>query len=1075
MNKIHPCPARFLAPLVLSAVMASAPAFAFEDEPDELNWDRLGGTLTGFGHFRAYCDAHPEFRARLLAKPRVDELGSQQETVWLTPDAFANAAVRQWSSSSMWDEPCISAPAGHRTDMVRIPVDIPADGWYRVWTRTFHFQGCAASFELSLEDGRLADVPDGTLRVVQDAWSFRFDASEHARRQNPLPDYRNEPNGYRWEASPMVRLAKGRRALVLRSVIHGGPFAPRYVSAVVLTRDPLAVPERPAGDGAVLTATRQTPGDVDALRGIWERRPMCRGENVSALRPLWREWRTAFFADLAAGNVAGVEAGRLAGMAAYDEASNLVGTPAQIAAERAAMADFLSRTDRTHFKVKFEAEDFESADGGWWIENNANASGGRQLIASYGVGQADAVGEGEVPTNGTYAVWVRYYEVRGYLAEYSCFVEDANGTVRAERVLAADAAYNLEHGGHNWVRIDAPLSAGRFRVRLHKEKKADTYRRVDAVIVTDDFAWTPDGTGEVIPPLDQTRPLTVWRPRAPWIGFSRLSYPQPGQDLSAYRFDLRKGEVESVLLLVRNNTEGTMDATPRISGDKFGLVSWRVPGFVLSDEHGWQPMPLFRREELLVPPGETHGVWLTVDGRRAFSSDRIDVLIGAETFTLDVVKKFALPARTPVPYVYGWATPHPTVSCWELFRDIGINVVSDDDCLVPKSEAAKYGVRLTVRLNDGDVGESHVRYLNERFSGHGYSKGDWAWSFADEPNNNTADSWTNLAAQVRRLDPTMRIWVNPGEYESSGPEACLKITPYANIYCPYINHYTSNGGGNPVYNGQLRRVGSNFDLLLGYTTPCFSEKAPSAPQDLLGMCDFALERGLDGWGFFSIMYGFTYSNSLWDEVNSYMRDQCVSIYPGASCQAISTRNAEAVRESVRRFRAAKARQMVATGEPCQVGEGVFAAMDADGTLIVTGSGQMSDFADAEGVPWDPGAVTHVLVEDGVKLGANSLVSLPGNVVVEAAQTIDSMRVAYGSPPESLAGTISPAEFEKVEVADGKAHLRVSVATNGDLAELTDNWHLARVENARIEDDGTVTLTVPATAENGFMVLRSGRR
>ncbi len=36
---------------IASAALAAS-AFAFNDEPDELNWDSLGGTLTGFRHLR---------------------------------------------------------------------------------------------------------------------------------------------------------------------------------------------------------------------------------------------------------------------------------------------------------------------------------------------------------------------------------------------------------------------------------------------------------------------------------------------------------------------------------------------------------------------------------------------------------------------------------------------------------------------------------------------------------------------------------------------------------------------------------------------------------------------------------------------------------------------------------------------------------------------------------------------------------------------------------------------------------------------------------------------------------------
>lgn len=45
------------------------------------------------------------------------------------------------------------------------------------------------------------------------------------------------------------------------------------------------------------------------------------------------------------------------------------------------------------------------------------------------------------------------------------------------------------------------------------------------------------------------------------------------------------------------------------------------------------------------------------------------------------------------------------------------------------------------------------------------------------------------------------------------------------------------------------------------------------------------------------------------EFNAYMGDQSVSIYRGAALRTISTRNAEAIREAVQRFRQAKCDQL----------------------------------------------------------------------------------------------------------------------------------------------------------------------
>ena len=285
--------------------------------------------------------------------------------------------------------------------------------------------------------------------------------------------------------------------------------------------------------------------------------------------------------------------------------------------------------------------------------------------------------------------------------------------------------------------------------------------------------------------------------------------------------------------------------------------------------------------------------------------NNIILLVGGKELVLNVKRLEAHPETVPVPYVYGWALPWKSVSCWEAFRDLGVNVIGE--ALVSKAEARKYGIRLTTHLNDGDVRPEHVKAMRARFEKLGYKTTDWAWSFMDEPNKSMSDNWVALAKKFRETDREIRIWVNPGEVFGATPESNMKMTPYVNCYCPYADHYW-NMHLNGEYAAQLRRQGPKFDILMGYTTPCFWEKAPSSTSDMLGMADFALQNNLDGWGFFAFAYGFTYCNSMWDEVNAYMNDQCIYIYPGVRNRTILTRNAEAVREAVQRWREAKGAQ-----------------------------------------------------------------------------------------------------------------------------------------------------------------------
>ena len=176
--------------------------------------------------------------------------------------------------------------------------------------------------------------------------------------------------------------------------------------------------------------------------------------------------------------------------------------------------------------------------------------------------------------------------------------------------------------------------------------------------------------------------------------------------------------------------------------------------------------------------------------------------------------------------------------------------------------------------------------------------------------------------------------------------------------------------------------------------------------------------------------------------------------------------------------------LIAPGEednPWKVGAGgtdVVQAYVKNGVLVIVGSGAMSDFADAASVPWTAVAdeVTEVTIAEGVtKVGKNSLALFDETVTANGTPLsfYDMMAGARGSAePAEPSGAIGGAEFEQVQIVGGKAYLAVSVCTNGDVTAATEDWQKAAIEEAQVEEDGTVTLTVPAAAERGFMLLKS---
>ena len=150
--------------------------------------------------------------------------------------------------------------------------------------------------------------------------------------------------------------------------------------------------------------------------------------------------------------------------------------------------------------------------------------------------------------------------------------------------------------------------------------------------------------------------------------------------------------------------------------------------------------------------------------------------------------------------------------------------------------------------------------------------------------------------------------------------------------------------------------------------------------------------------------------------------------------------------------------------PWDVGEDVVAYVKDDMTLVIEGSGAMTDFANAEDVPWNEIAseVKRVEVGKGVThIGENAFAALPDTAIIELSLSLGALRRALGVA-EAAAGAISGAEFKAVEIVDGKARLDVSVYTNSKLTAAIEGWGFATND----------VIVVPAPDKQGFFYLMS---
>ncbi|MBR4750530.1 MAG: hypothetical protein IK077_02095 [Thermoguttaceae bacterium] len=888
----------FLALLAL-ALMCPA-SFAIDDEPNELNWTTLGSALTSFKHFYYYAKEHEDFRAKLLACKPNNELGRSSAVpkniaaVWINGADFP--AINGWGVETIADRAVASYPSGHGGGATRVVVTIPKSGYYRLWTEYYHDQGSTASFYARVEDAKVADLTGPNQAVVQDVFSWKFDFAEMGRVNDPLPNRRDEPTGFLWESTPMIWLEKGARTVTIAGMIHDGPFAPRRIASVVLTEEPIAVPTPP-------TKALQSPSkQARSLAKLWELRPVV-GETNPELLALWKEWRDALFADLADYKLEGVEGRRMAALTAFDPDSNLIGTPRQIRDEKIRFQEFLDSFPKDAFIKKIEGEDFNVVDG-WWKEGNADASGGQVLIASYGDGLVEAEYTLDVPKAGAYSFWSRVLDLPGYLAEYHLTIEGADGQ-KTETTFCADEEENKKSPGLKWVETKAELPAGEVKLTLWKEYGPGlTYRRYDCLIVTNAANFSPEGQGEIVPTSD-VNDLTFWT-SDPWAGFTRLSAPKSGETIDKpLDVELPYGAQKSYSLLIRNEGDEPQTIEPEIVDDAANLLSCRLQAFTLSPQFGWAPHPLLERKSITIPPQQTVGLWLTFNGDVESKDEKIALKLGEKTVEFNVTRKVDL-RSAPVPYVGGWSAPYEQVSCWETFKRLGLNVIND--LIVPSDVAKKYGIKLFVRLNDGDVSPEHVAQVEKSFKDYGYSHDDWAWSFMDEPGASMSDAWVELAKKFKEAAPGVRVWCNPGELWGAPADSDLKMLPYVDCYCPYADHFWQNGGGNETYQKELHGEGRQYAIRLTYTTPCFGEKALGAPGDMFGPMQTSVQNNLDGWMFYALLGRYEYCNSPWDEMNAYVGDQSVYLYQGAEFRTISTRTGEAIREAVDTWRAERLKE-----------------------------------------------------------------------------------------------------------------------------------------------------------------------
>jgi hypothetical protein len=104
-----------------------------------------------------------------------------------------------------------------------------------------------------------------------------------------------------------------------------------------------------------------------------------------------------------------------------------------------------------------------------------------------------------VPRAGKYRVWVRYVDHRKKTEPFAVKITRneksvANAELGTKPVVPENDEYQLYWGfSFGWGSFDATLAEGQTRVELVIDKAGEGWRQVDALLITDDLAFVPNG------------------------------------------------------------------------------------------------------------------------------------------------------------------------------------------------------------------------------------------------------------------------------------------------------------------------------------------------------------------------------------------------------------------------------------------------------------------------------------------------------------------------------------------------------------------------------------------------------
>lgn len=840
--------------------------------------------------------------------------------------------------------------------------EVPEDGVYRFWIRYQHKKGVCESNSFRLTpalDEAHPEADDGSALFAAFEQMFAqanlfMGGCGYSRPKNPVPqisDVETPKDGFLWEAThKMAFLKKGKYTARFMQRTVTTPRGDIAISDYALIGDPFFSPEgmtRAACEAGRLPVPAETRSPLYAIR------PGADLDNASpALRAWWRKWRQALYAKLiAAEHSKDYVWGTLASLPAFDEMLNTV--------DRISKFKALAETNRQMPDTyKINADEFTPTEN-WQVltgqYDTVSCSHALLLNASKD-GRAEYTVD--VRRKGRYWLHSLIYQSHILKGNYrgalrlsvkakgreigSCIIGSDDGavTVRGEEkaeIVDGVVVMRPQEGTNKirrlWNVSDAlDLPAGPVQIVVEgvhppwaPKGSRMIWRRIFCrAVLTARPDFNPAIEHET-PWGDRigTEDIGFWRSPDPWTAFSRYSplatgkyaevlgeehfrrydwTPIDAKEVNCARHDIEAaaGEFVSELLMIRNNTEKTLGAEPKLSGDL--PASCRLIAWCPAPDGEYVPRFLLSRARIALPAHQNTALWVNIDCRGAKEGTYpVTIAFAGKRHTWNVTVKGSI-EDVPNPYAYPWAMPSNRKSCWELYRDLGFNVIQarTDRKMesLSKRAAETYGIRLvrdelgSFRPDAADDYTDRAKASVADWKRRGFDYKDFCYCLSDEPGFRAMTNWVKVAKAIKAADPKAQVWCNTGFFPTEQQwDDCQEFMSLWDVFCPFWHAFIMRPNRNAEHLKSYQKLGNPR---LGYITPSTSIYwLADGANDSLWFAEECRNHGRDGWSIVRMQ-----TNDGWDLDYPLLQ----AIFEGAWGRTLSTRYAEAAREANQRWR-----------------------------------------------------------------------------------------------------------------------------------------------------------------------------